>query len=282
MKTYRDIEFEIEDPVALLRLNRPEKLNSFTYDTLAEIRDAVDTAVADTSVVSIVVTGKGRGFSAGLDSSTLAGITAEGGRQGRRDAEPDPDELPGLFSYFFAVPKPIIAAVNGVAAGGGLMLAGASDIRFASTAASFTTSFSRLGLVAEHGSSWVLPRLLGSGRALDLLWSSRRIDASEAYRIGLVDYLCEPEELLHSARAYIQKLATTSSPRAMADTKRLVYRHLGMGYAEAYREADEATWQAVARPDANEGARALLEKREPCFERLARKRARAREASRAR
>ena len=265
---YTDIVVTVEDPVAVIRLNRPETLNAFTYHTLGEIRRALEGAVADPAVVGIVVTGTGRGFCSGLDARTLADITADRGQERQASRTAARDELPGLFSYFLALPKPIIAAVNGVAAGGGLVLAVASDVRFASTSASFTTAFLRRGLIAEHGTSWLLPRLVGTGRALDLLWTSRRIDAAEAHRIGLVEYLCQPEELVASACAYVRGLAETAAPLAMADSKRLVYRHFGTGFEQAYREADEAQWRAVARPDAAEGARALLERRAPRFQRM--------------
>ena len=263
---YRDLEVTIDDPVALIRLNRPEKLNAFTYDTLGEIRRAVDAAAADARVVGIVITGAGRGFCAGLDAQTLAAVTAEGGSRARRELAPG--ELPGLFSYFLEVPKPIVAAVNGVAAGGGVVLASMCDVRFASTAASFTTVFLKRGLVAEHGTTWILPRLMTPGRALDLLWTSDRVDAETAHRIGLVEHLTSPETLVDAARDYIKRIAASASPASVADTKRMVYRHLGVGYLEALREVDTVQWNAVSRPDAAEGARALLERRDPKFERL--------------
>src|SRR5205085_2740484 len=123
--------------------------------------------------------------------------------------------VPGMFTYFLEVPKPIVAAVNGVAAGGGVVLAAMCDVRFASTAARFTTVFLKRGLIAEHGMTWILPRLLGPGRALDLLWSSRSIDGAEAHRIGLVEYLCEPGEELPQATRYIAALSADASPGAM-------------------------------------------------------------------
>ncbi len=283
---YQDIEVEIADPVALIRLNRPEKLNAFTYHTLAEIRSAVDAAACDPRVVGIVITGNGRGFSAGLDAQVLADVTSRsqgtagapvrppeaqatpGAAPEAVAAQPDDQALPGIFSYFLQVPKPIIAAVNGVAAGGGLILALMSDVRFASTAASFTTVFLKRGLIAEHGSSWLLPRMVGVGRALDLLWMSDRIDATEAHRLGLVEKLVAPELLLDAATDYVRKLAVTAAPAAIAETKRLIYRHLGSGYVEALHEANAAQDRFVAAADAAEGARALIEKRAPVFKRL--------------
>lgn len=263
--TYRDIELTIDDPVAVLRLNRPDKLNAFTYDTLREIRAAIDACAADTRVVGIVITGNGRGFCAGLDAATLAAVTSA---PAASRAEEESNALPGIFSYLLHVPKPVICAINGVAAGGGLILALMSDLRIASSAASFTTVFLKRGLIAEHGSSWLLPRLVGVGRALDLLWMSDRIDAEAALRFGLVESVVEPDALLTTACDYVRRLAVTSSPAAIAETKRLLYRHLGTGYVEALREADASQWKFVGAPDAREGAAALLEKRQPKFARL--------------
>ncbi|HEX7037515.1 MAG TPA: enoyl-CoA hydratase-related protein [Pseudomonadales bacterium] len=264
MTDYQDITLEIDDPVALLRLNRPDRLNAFTRRTLAEVRRAVRTAADDARVVGIVITGNGRGFSAGLDLAELVATTEQGTAESARD----PDELPGIFSYLLEVPKPVIAAVNGVAAGGGLILALMSDLRFASSAASFTTVFLKRGLIAEHGSSWLLPRLCGVSRALDLLWMSDRIDAEAARAIGLVDRVLPPDELLDAARDYVVRLAATSPPAAIAETKRLVYRHLGTGYGEALIEAEASQNRFVTAPDAVEGARAFMEKRPPRFRRL--------------
>lgn len=266
MSDYTDIEFEIADPVAIIRLNRPEKLNAFTHHTLAEIRSAVEVAANDTRAVGIIITGNGRGFCSGLDSQTLLEVTS---RKEPAAATPaDSDELPGIFSYLLEVPKPVIAAVNGVAAGGGLILALMSDLRIASRDASFITVFLKRGLISEHGSSWLLPRLVGTSRALDLLWMSDRIDAETAADIGLVDKLTEPEQLLDTARDYLTRLAATSAPAAIAETKRLVYRHQGTTYTQALREAEVSTNRFVTLPDAAEGAAALVEKRAPNFKRL--------------
>ena len=270
MSDHHDIVVEVDDPVAVIRLDRPDKLNAFTRRTLAELRGAVDAAAANPTVVGIVITGNGRGFCAGLDAATLAESAAQGAaaREAWASTAGDGEELPGLFTYLLAIPKPVIAAVNGVAAGGGVVLAAMCDLRFASTAASFTTVFLKRGLIAEHGTTWTLPRLMGPGRALDLLWSSRRIDAAEALSLGLVERVCPPDQLLAAARAYVADLAASASPAAIADTKRLVYRHLGVGYAEALREADVVQWQALGRLDAAEGAQALLDRRAPRFRRL--------------
>ncbi len=259
-----DVELSIEDPVGIIRLNRPEKLNAFTYDTLRDIRAAVDTCASDRRVVGIVITGTGRGFSAGLDSATLAAVTS----QPQAAEAPKSEALPGIFSYLLEVPKPIIAAINGVAAGGGLILALMSDLRIAADTASFTTVFLKRGLIAEHGSSWLLPRMVGVGRALDLLWMSDRIDAVTAMEYGLVQQVVPANELIERATDYVRRLAETSAPAAIAETKRMVYAHLGTNYVDALRDADRVQWQFVGAPDAREGAQALIEKRPPRFERL--------------
>ena len=258
-----EILVEINDPVCVITLNRPDKLNAITYSMLRKIRTAVDAAAADPRVVGIVITGAGRGFCSGLDSSALVETTTAG--SGTRTAPP-PGELPGMFSYLMRVPKPVIAAVNGVAAGGGLVLATMSDLRIAGPNAAFTVIFSKRGLTAEHGVSWTLPRLVGLGRTLDLIWTSRKIDAAEAYRTGLVEQLAD--DPVAAAVEYITELARTVSPASIADAKAMVYRHAGMEYEESLVEIDLATFNALDRADAKEGARALVERRDPNFQRL--------------
>jgi enoyl-CoA hydratase/carnithine racemase len=258
-----DVLCSIDDPVAVVTLNRPERLNAFTFETLGRLRAAVDAAAADAGVVGIVITGAGRGFCSGLDVDTLA-EAAELGSASRPEAT---DELPGLFSWLLSIEKPVIAAVNGVAAGGGLVLAALCDVRIAGPDASFTTIFGRRGLISEHGTSWVLPRLVGMGHALDLLWTSRRIDADEAYRIGLVEHRTDSDPVV-AAQAYVQQLADEVSPSSLRDMKRLVHRHAGMPYDASFREADELQWVSLGRADATEGARAFAERRAPAFARL--------------
>ena len=263
---FTDIEYEVIESSAIIRLNRPDKLNALTYHTLKEIRQAIDKAVSDRTIVGLVITGNGRGFCSGLDAEVLAGVTS--GEAAPAAPVSDTDELPGLFSYLLEVPKPVLAALNGVAAGGGLILALMCDLRFAASEAEITTVFLKRGLVAEHGSSWILPRLVGTGRALDLLWASDKISAEEARQLGLVERVIETADLVDEAVAYIEKLAATSAPAAMAATKRMVYGHLGKGYREALVEAEVIQNEFVVRDDAREGALALLERRAPNFRKL--------------
>jgi len=256
------LRYEVDDPVATITLDRPETLNALTYPMLARFREAVQEAVADPRAVGIVVTGSGRGFCSGLDASVLQATTDRGS-----SSRPEQAGVPGLFTWLLEVPKPVICALNGVAAGGGFVLAVMSDVRIASTSASFTSIFSKRGLIAEHGTTWIVPRLIGTGAALDLLWTSRRIDAAEAHRLGLVQQVVEPDDLLPAARRYVQELAAVS-PASLADTKRLVYEGWGVTYPDALQEIDAVQYAALDRADAGEGAAALLEKRQPSFPRL--------------
>jgi enoyl-CoA hydratase/carnithine racemase len=237
-------------------------LNALTMPMLAEIRELVRGAEADPEVTAIVFTGEGRGFCSGLDSAALVAATSAGSG-GQRSSGAD---LPGMFSYLMDVTKPVISAVNGVAAGGGFILAMMSDLRFGSPEASFTTVFSKRGLVAEHGISWLLPRLVGASRALDLLWSSRRVGADEALRIGLLDRIVPTGELLASVSEYVEELARTVSPTSMAIMKSQVYRHLGAGARAALEESDRLTRASLDHPDSKEGAKALIERRAPKFQ----------------
>lgn len=258
-----EIRYEVDDPVALITLSRPDKLNALTHSMLATFRQAVNEAANDQRVFGIIITGEGRGFCSGLDAAALR-ETATAGSSSR----PTADGVPGMFTWLLGIPKPVVAAVNGVAAGGGFVLTVMSDIRMASTTASFTSIFSKRGLIAEHGTTWIVPRLIGTGAALDLLWTSRKIDAEEAHRLGLVQRIVEPVDLVPEARRYLTDLAENVSAASLADTKRLVYRHLGTGYEEALRETDEVQYAALDRVDAKEGAAALIDKRAPLFPRL--------------
>lgn len=260
------VVLEMRDAAAVVRLNRPEKMNAFTFQMVADIRRAVDRAAADENAVGIIITGTGRAFSAGLDAADLARSTSGTARSDIESSTPT-NGLPALFSYLLRIPKPVIAAVNGVAAGGGFVLAMMSDLRFAADSASFTTVFSKRGLIAEHGTSYLLPRLVGLSRALDLLWSSRRFDAAEALRIGFVDRILPSERLLDETCAYIRDLAANVSPRSLAVMKAQVYGHLSLGMEAAIRHSDQVMNESLSHPDATEGVESFVERRPPRFQR---------------
>ncbi len=273
---YRDILYRVEDPVAIITMNRPERLNAFTRTMLAEIRHAVAAAEADTRVVGIILTGAGRGFCAGMDMAALDEISEAASLASEEDpalaAAPGDAAMGADFSiaytYLLAVRKPVLAAINGPCAGLGFCFAVLSDMRFVETQARFSTAFAGRGLVAEHGVSWLLPRLIGTSRALDILWSARRFDGVEAEKLGLADRLCATGTALETARQYVIELARTVSPASMMVIKQQVYRHLTMTLGPAMEETNRLMEESLKRPDFREGVRSFLEQREPAFKRI--------------
>jgi enoyl-CoA hydratase/carnithine racemase len=271
---YKEIAYEVKDPVATITLSRPERLNAWTDRMGDEVRHAFAQAERDTSVVGIVLTGAGRGFCAGADLGNLGDIS-RGEHRYQRDpalaAEPGdaaaPAALRGAYSYLLSIGKPIIAAVNGPCAGMALPIACYCDMRFASEAASFTAAFSRRGLIAEWGVSWVLPRLVGHANALDILFSSRKVDAAEALRIGLVNRVLPPDELLPAARAWIEDVAAHCSPSSLAVMKRQMYEDLMETLGHAEPKSVRLMVESFGRPDFAEGVQSFLEKRKPRFAR---------------
>ncbi len=273
---YQEIAYEVAEPLAIVTLNRPHSLNAWTTRMGAEVKHALAAAESDSRVVGIVLTGAGRGFCAGADLNDLKAIS-EGGRQADAPQELDADPgdramaaFRGSYTYLASVRKPVIAAINGPVAGMAVPIALACDLRFASDRASFTTSFSRRGLVAEWGVSWLLPRLVGTAHALDLLFSARRIDAVEAERIGLVNRVLPHDDLLPFVREYVEDLAANCSPASMAIMKRQVWQHWTAALDAAEQEAVGLMLESFARPDFKEGVASFLEKRPPRFPRVGR------------
>lgn len=261
----QEILYEVSDPVATITLNRPERMNALTSSLLSRFRECVDAAAADPEVVGIVLAGRGRAFCAGLDTDALSSIASSGSAGGATPQPPSSDRR-GLFSYLTQVPKPVIAAVDGVAAGGGYVLATMADLRFGGPKARFTSVFSKRGLVSEHGITWTTPRLVGTGNALDLLWSSRMVDADEAYRMGLIEYL--EDDPVTAAQEYIRTLAGTVSPTTLAETKRMVWDHAGRDVDESLDDMWAVLENQFGRVDISEGVNSFLEKRPPEFPRL--------------
>jgi len=271
---YEEIAYEVRDPVATVTLNRPAVLNAWTTRMGAEVKHALAAAERDPRVVAVVVTGAGRGFCAGADLKDLKSIT-EGGQQAAPPAElaADPGDpamtgFRGSYTWFASLRKPVIAAVNGPVAGMAVPIVLACDLRFASDRASFTTAFSRRGLVAEWGISWLLQRLVGTAHALDLLFSARKVDAAEAERIGLVNRVLPHDELLPFVHRYVEDLAANCSPASMAIMKRQVWQHWTAELDVAEREAVTLMLESFGRPDFREGVTSFLEKRPPRFTRI--------------
>lgn len=267
---YQEIQYEVADRIAIVTLNRPERLNAWTATMGGEVRSAMKAAATDDAVRAIVLTGAGRGFCAGADIGNLSSLS-----QGERSAIAfqapppfDPDARPDFqtpYSYFPAVPKPVIAAVNGPCAGLGLVIALYCDLRFAAPEAQFTTAFSRRGLIAEHGISWTLPTLVGLSAALDLLLSARRVDADEALRLRLVDRVAPPGELMASVRAYASELCEAVSPRSMRVIKRQLWEARSQTLAEAVEVGNREMLESFKSEDFREGVKHFIEKRRPAF-----------------
>jgi enoyl-CoA hydratase/carnithine racemase len=250
------VRYEVQDHVAVVTLNRPERLNALTREMGHAYGAALDQAGSDPDVRAVVVTGAGRGFCAGADMDLLQdiGTTGEGAT----------DVLRPSLSFEPTVPKPVIAAVNGAAAGLGFVRALLCDVRFASGEAKFTTAFARRGLVAEHGISWVLPRVVGFSRAMDLLLSARTVGAAEAERIGLVDHLVDGD-VVAAAVGYAKDLATWSSPTSMSHMKAQVWRDAGDRLEPSLERMNALMAASFDWPDIGEGVQSWLEKREPVW-----------------
>jgi enoyl-CoA hydratase/carnithine racemase len=263
--------YDVRPGVATITLHRPERLNSWTGRMHAEYRALLERARTDTSVRVIVVTGSGRGFCAGADTRALEGEAERGAYDsglGEDVAMPGygvQPEFDADFAYQFGIPKPIIAAINGPAAGVGLVLACYCDLRFAAQGAKLTTAHGKLGLPAEFGLSWVLPRLIGVTRAADLLLSSRIVLAEEAERMGLVNRALPREMLLDFTYEYASRLARDVAPSSLAATKLQLYRDLHRDVASSVGAAGEMMSEMMGGADFAEGVAALTEKRPPVF-----------------
>lgn len=239
--------YEILDSgVAVLTLNRPDRMNSWGGGLARAFYQCIDRAEADPAVRVIVLTGSGRAFCAGADMGDLDTI---GGAS--TDEGTDVTALVGERHPHFVTElrKPLIAAINGACAGIGLTQALMCDVRFAAAGAKFTTAFSRRGLIAEYGISWVLPRVVGWGAALDLLLSGRTFFAEEAKEIGLVKDVFAPEDLMAQALAYAQDMARNCAPSSLAVIKRQIYRDALRNVHEASADAEKLMHESMLRPD---------------------------------
>jgi len=253
---------DVDGGIAVLTLNRPDRLNAWTRELEERYFALLDECAASDEVRVIVVTGAGRGFCAGADMKDLQDLGAGGGDVNGRVHEID-ERTPQDHAH--TIPKPVIAAINGPCAGIGLVQALMCDLRFAAAGVKFTTAFARRGLVAEHGISWILPRLVGPSTALDLLLSGRVVLAEEARELGLVNRVMDPESLMEETLAYARDLAVNCSPASMATMKRQVYADLDGGIEEAISKADRLMLESFTAPDFAEGVLSFVERREPRF-----------------
>lgn len=256
--------YELRDSgVAVLTLNRPDRLNAWGGGLAGAFYRCIDRAEADPNVRVVLLTGKGRAFCAGADMGDLD--TIGGATESAGDA--DVSQLVGERHPYFVtgLRKPIIAAINGACAGIGLTQALMCDIRFAAAGAKFTTAFARRGLIAEYGISWILPRVIGWGAALDLLLSGRTFYAEEACELGLVKEVVPADELLSHALEYAEDMARNCAPSALAVIKRQVYGDALRDIEATSAQAEKLMHESMLRPDFIEGITAFFEKRQPSF-----------------
>ncbi len=271
----QETQYSVADRVATITLNRPDKLNAWTATMEQEVRASMYEAERDSNVRVIVLTGAGRGFCAGADMSLLGAIAQKGiehrspdnflhnsGNGKRQDVRPD---FQKKYSYFPALEKPVIGAVNGPAVGLGFVISLYCDLRFASDAARFGTAFAKRGLIAEYGLAWLLPRLIGPANALDMLLSARLIDANEALRMGLVNQVFPQSSFMESVYAYAKDLANNVSPRSLRIIKGQVYNAMFQTLLEAFETAEKEMVESLQCEDFKEGVAHFVEKRAPVF-----------------
>jgi enoyl-CoA hydratase/carnithine racemase len=276
--------YHVANRVATITLNRPDKLNAWTKLMESEVRSHMENAQQDDQVRVIVLTGAGRGFCAGADMSLLSAVAERGPdyrdlddrdldepgreqvlRDGAKRREGVAPDFQKKYSYFPAIGKPVIAAINGPVVGLGLVITLYCDLRLASDASRFSTTFARRGLIAEYGMAWMLPRIIGIANALDLLFSARAIDAAEALRMGLVNRVFPQETFLEKVQEYAQQLTSTVSPRSLRIIKRQVYEAMSQPLAEAFDISVREMMACFRTEDFKEGVAHFVQKRPAAF-----------------
>ena len=257
---YQNILWELQDGVGTITMNRPNALNALNRPHLAELNHAVERARFDPDVRSLVLTGAGRGFSAGADVKEWG--------SGEADDEPSAgwiDLAHALISRIYRLPKPVVAAVNGVAVGMGCDLALASDLRVASTSARFGQAYIKLGYCPDAGGSFLLPKLIGEARAMEMIYTGRIIEAGEADRIGLLNALVEPEDLMPTAMELAGRLAKGPTV-AIGLSKQNIRRNTTLSIEDALLNERRSGEICGRTEDAKEGLAATIERRDANFQ----------------
>jgi enoyl-CoA hydratase/carnithine racemase len=271
---YSQVKYHVEDRVATVTLDRPERLNAWTDVMGEEVHHCMKRAAEDDGVRVIILTGAGRGFCAGADMKNLQRLQSGGSAGSSSAAKEEIDlriskDVPKCFGDRFtfcaSVPKPVIAAINGPVAGIGLVVAMFCDFRFVSDAAKILTVFVKRGLVGEFGITWMLSRTIGVGNAAELLYSGRIVEADEALRLGLASKIFPQENFLDHVRDYAKNMAKISSPRSMRIMKTQIFNDLFISLEDSIRISKEEMVKSFDSEDFNEGVRHFLEKREPQF-----------------
>ncbi|MFT7688690.1 MAG: enoyl-CoA hydratase/carnithine racemase [Candidatus Azotimanducaceae bacterium] len=259
----------VESKIAIVTLNRPHRMNAWTGRMHTEYRWVLEQLEKDPQVRAIIVTGAGKGFCVGADSKALEGHIDKGGYDpGTPDKMPEPgygvnENFDATFAYHFGLSKPVIAAINGPAAGIGLVLACYADIRFAAPDIKLTCAHGKLNLPAEYGLSWLLPRMIGLPSANDLLFTSRIFMSEEAHALGLVNRIVENDALLTETIAYAKLMIDSVSPNSLKETKRQVYSDLHRSVADSVVESELLLNEMMTQEDYPEAISAFLAKRKP-------------------
>jgi enoyl-CoA hydratase/carnithine racemase len=271
-RDYQTIRYDTADGTAVITLSRPEKLNAFTNEMMAELLDALDRVDADDDVRALIVTGEGRAFCAGADLSAGADAFDVNGDVTRPDGRLDyaidaaRDGGGRVTLRLFELLKPVIAAINGPAVGIGATMTLPMDIRLASTDARIGFVFARRGMVPEAASSFFLPRIVGISKALEWCYSARVFDAQEALSGGLVRSVYPANDLLPAALALAKDIADGTAPVSIALTRQMMWRGLGLGHPmEAHRVDSRGILSRGRSADVVEGVTSFLEKRAADF-----------------
>lgn len=268
---FEKMTYEVSEGVALLTLNNPARRNAWGGRMSVEYRWSLYHAHQDSQVRVVVVTGYGNDFCVGADSAELDSIEQSGGQYQKAKLELPPylEETPEQYrrnhAYPLSISKPIIAAINGSCAGVGFIVASYADLRFGAENNKIKSAFSRLGLPAEYGLGWILPRIMGRANAMQILLDGDSIDGAEAMRLGWLQKLYKPEEVLNKTMAYARKLARESSGYSMSCIKRQLNFDAEGDFSNAYTRSVEDMNVALTLPDFKEGLRALKEKRATNF-----------------
>ena len=269
---FSDIIYDKSDRIATVTFNRPDRMNAWTPKMGAEMRQAMLDAERDDNIGAIILTGAGRAYCAGADMGGLSEISQGRATAGGAVAAPQDDfakdarpDYRTPYSWMMALKKPVIGAINGACVGLGFTYSLYQDIRIASDKARMGLIFTQRGLAIEHGSSWMLPRIIGVTRAMELAVTGRLVDAQEALAIGLVNRVVPHDKLMETAREVAGHIASKCSPLGVAHAKKLIWNHQFTDLATAIKE-DDASMQAMTRSeDFAEGVKAFVEKRPPRF-----------------
>ncbi len=253
--------YEIDDGVATIRLNRPEKMNAFTDDMLREWLHALDDCAANQDVRVVVITGTGKAFTTGGDTGSFADKATQTPAQIKAHVAQGIQKIPLKIA---AMDKPVIAAVNGLAVGGGLDIALACDMRFASESARFAETYARMGLIPGAGGAYFLPRIVGTAKALEMFWGTEFVDAHEAERLGLVNKVFPDDELMPATYEFAKRVSN-GAPLSIQLIKRLVRQSMSMDLPAALDLVASNLPVVRTSEDHREALAAHKEKRQPVF-----------------